>query len=128
MMFVSLSLSPPLSLPLSLSLSLPSLPLPLFLSLFPFSLLPLSPSLVREVVSAVNEAISSGSRTSLLRALQMEGGKFKDVKPENMQWYMDFLSKAVSDKAESEVRVGEGSEGCFYLVLQFSTFILWQEH
>ena len=79
---------------------------------------------MREVVSAVNEAISSGSRTSLLRALQMEGGKFKDVKPENMQWYMDFLSKAVSDKAESEVRVGKGSEGCFYLVLQFSTFIL----
>ena len=88
---------------------------------FSLSPLPLSPSLVREVVSAVNEAISSGSRTSLLRALQMEGGKFKDVKPENMQWYMDFLSKAVSDKAESEVRVDKGSEGCFYLVLQFST-------
>ena len=92
--------------------------LPTSLSLPPS--LPLSPSLVREVVSAVNEAISSGSRTSLLRALQMEGGKFKDVKPENMQWYMDFLSKAVSDKAESEVCVGKGSEGCFYLVLQFS--------
>ena len=51
----------------------------------------------------MNEAISSGSRTSLLRALQMEGGKFKDLKPENMQWYMDILSKAMSDKAESEV-------------------------
>ena len=57
----------------------------------------------------MNEAISSGSRTSLLRALQMEGGKFKDVKPENMQWYMDFLAKAMSDKAESEVRVGSGT-------------------
>ena len=52
----------------------------------------------------MNDAISSGSRTTLLRALQMEGGKFKDVKPENMQWYMDILAKAMSDKAESEVR------------------------
>ena len=59
---------------------------------------------VREVVGSVNEAISSGSRTSLLRALQLDGGRFKNVKPENMQWYMDILSKAVTDKAESGVK------------------------
>ena len=54
----------------------------------------------------MNEAISSGSKTSLLQALQLEGGKFQNVKPENMQWYMDILSKAMSDKAESEVVMG----------------------
>ena len=73
----------------------------------------------------MNDAISSGSRTTLLRALQMEGGKFKDVKPENMQWYMDILAKAMSDKAESEVGKIVVT---LLLLLHFSTFILWHKH
>lgn len=58
---------------------------------------------VREAVSDVNAAIVSGSLTSLLRALQSEYARFNNIQPENIQWYMDVLSKANKDKAESEV-------------------------
>ena len=58
---------------------------------------------MREAVEDVNSAIGSGSLTSLLRALQSEYARFSNIKPENIQWYKDVLSKAIKDKAESEV-------------------------
>ncbi len=59
---------------------------------------------VREATSAVNRAIESTSKTELLRSLQSEEARFSDVRPENMQWYMEILSKAINDKAEHEVQ------------------------
>lgn len=55
---------------------------------------------------AVNVAIHSGAKTALLRSLQSEDTRFTDVEPQNIQWYANVLSKAISDKAESEVRMG----------------------
>ena len=71
------------------------------LSLFsPFlSSLSLLPS-VQEAVANINQAIQSGSLGSLLRSLQTEDARLNNVVPENMQWYMDVLSKAMKDKAE----------------------------
>ena len=51
-------------------------------------------------VGEVNTAIESGSLGSLLRALQSEDANLRDVVPQNMQWYMDVLSRAVKDKEE----------------------------
>ena len=81
---------PPLSSLPPLSLLSPS-------SLPPFLLLPPS---VRTAVSNVNQAIESGSLGALLRALETEDVRLNNVVPENMQWYMDVLSKAMKDKAE----------------------------
>lgn len=61
---------------------------------------------MREAVSDVNKAIESTSKTELLRALQSEDARFTDLRPENTQWYMDILSKAIKDKAEHEVSSG----------------------
>ena len=64
---------------------------------------------VNAAVSDVNAAIGSGGLTGLLRALQAGDAHLSDVVPENLQWYMDMLSKAVEDKAE--VRRRRGREG-----------------
>ncbi|XP_064390864.1 ras GTPase-activating-like protein IQGAP1 isoform X3 [Halichondria panicea] len=61
---------------------------------------------LREATSAVNRAIESTSKTELLRSLQSEEARFSDVRPENMQWYMEILSKAINDKAEHEESEG----------------------
>ena len=58
---------------------------------------------VRSAVQSVNSAIQSGNRTSLLRSLQSEDAHFTDILPQNLQWYLDILSKAARDKAETEV-------------------------
>jgi len=63
---------------------------------------------MRTAVSNVNQAIESGSLGALLRALQAEDVRLNNVVPENMQWYMDVLSKAVKDKAEAS---GSGELG-----------------
>ncbi len=68
-----------------------------------------SPSLplaVQEAMNAVNRAIESSSKTELLRGLQSEEARFTNLRPENTQWYMNILSKAVKDKAEHEVCCG----------------------
>ncbi len=59
--------------------------------------------LVRDVVRVVNEAIRSGGKTTLLRSLQGEDARFDNIKPTNLQWYSDVLSKAIRDKSEEEV-------------------------
>lgn len=51
-------------------------------------------------MGGVNEAIQSGSLTRLLQALQVGDTRLTGVMPENVQWYMDVLSKAIKDKAE----------------------------
>ena len=68
-------------------------------TLSPLPLLPLSLP-VHKAVGDVNEAIQSGSLTRLLQALQVEDSRLTGVMPENVQWYMDVLSKAIKDKAE----------------------------
>ena len=61
-------------------------------------------TVVRNAVHNVNSSIQSGGKTSMLRALQDEDGRFSDINPQNMQWYLDILAKALRDKAETEVR------------------------
>lgn len=58
---------------------------------------------MRDAVLAVNGAIQSGGKTTLLRSLQSEDARFDNVNPQNTQWYMDILSKAIRDKADAEV-------------------------
>lgn len=55
---------------------------------------------VQEAVSGINEAVESGSLSSLLRTLLAEDAGLSNVNPQNVQWYMDILSKATKDKAE----------------------------
>lgn len=57
---------------------------------------------MQKAVSGVNAAIASGSKTALLRALQAEDARLQNVLPQNMQWYLDILAKAVKDKTEAE--------------------------
>ena len=62
---------------------------------------PLPPPPVNAAIAEVNTAISSGGDLpGLLQALQAGNAHLSDVVPENLQWYMDMLSKAVKDKAE----------------------------
>ena len=58
---------------------------------------------MRNAVAKVNGAIQTGGKTSLLRALQEEDGRFSDIHLENLQWYSNILAKARRDKAEAEV-------------------------
>ena len=51
----------------------------------------------------MNKAILGGNVTELLHSLQCEDARLDAVYPENVQWYMDVLSKAIKDKAEVHV-------------------------
>ena len=57
-------------------------------------------SAVRNAITGVNQAVVSGSLTQLLHSLQCEDTRLRAVHPDNVQWYMDVLSKAIKDKAE----------------------------
>jgi hypothetical protein len=54
----------------------------------------------RNAITGVNQAVVSGSLTQLLHSLQCEDTRLRAVHPDNVQWYMDVLSKAIKDKAE----------------------------
>lgn len=58
---------------------------------------------VHSAISEVNHAIMSGNLTQLLHSLQSEDTRLNAVHPDNVQWYMDVLSKAIKDKAEVHV-------------------------
>lgn len=60
----------------------------------------LSLSIVRHAIGGVNQAIVSGDLQQLLHSLQCEDTRLNAIHPENVQWYMDVLSKAIKDKAE----------------------------
>ena len=62
--------------------------------------LPVPLPAVHSAITGVNQAIVSGGLTQLLQALQCEDARLTGVHPENVQWYMDVLSKAIKDKAE----------------------------
>ena len=62
--------------------------------------LPVPLPAVHGAITGVNQAIVSGGLTQLLHALQCEDARLTGVHPENVQWYMDVLSKAIKDKAE----------------------------
>lgn len=55
---------------------------------------------VRTAIDGVNEAIVNGDPQQLLFSLQSEDTRLNAILPENVQWYMDVLSKAIKDKAE----------------------------
>ena len=57
-------------------------------------------SAVCAAIAGVNQAITSGNASQLLQAMQHEDTRLSGVNPENVQWYMDVLSKAIKDKAE----------------------------
>ena len=70
-------------------------------------------------MAGVNNAIESGSLGSLLRALQSGDARFRNIIPENMQWYMDVLSKAVKDKAEVCVCLCVHVHVCSYMICSY---------
>ena len=57
-------------------------------------------SAVCAAIAGVNQAIASGNASQLLQSMQNEDTRLSGVNPENVQWYMDVLSKAIKDKAE----------------------------
>ena len=63
----------------------------------------LSRPAVHNAITGVNQAIVGGSLTQLLHSLQCEDTRLNAVYPDNVQWYMDVLSKAIKDKAEVQV-------------------------
>ena len=60
----------------------------------------LSLSAVCNAIGEVNQAIVGGDLQQLLYSLQSEDTRLKAINPDNVQWYMDVLSKAIKDKAE----------------------------
>ena len=51
-------------------------------------------------IGEVNQGIVNGDLQQLLLSLQCEDTRLNGILPENVQWYMDVLSKAIKDKAE----------------------------
>ena len=51
----------------------------------------------------MNQAIVSGDLQQLLHSLQCEDTRLNAIHPDNVQWYMDVLSKAIKDKAEVDI-------------------------
>jgi Ras GTPase-activating-like protein IQGAP1 len=54
----------------------------------------------RNAIGEVNQAIVGGDLQQLLHSLQSEDTRLNAINPDNVQWYMDVLSKAINDKAE----------------------------
>ena len=73
-------------------------------------------SAVRSAINGVNQAIVSGSLTQLLHSLQCEDTRLRAVYPDNVQWYMDVLSKAIKDKEEVYIYIH------MYYMCAFSQF------
>jgi hypothetical protein len=53
-----------------------------------------------ECVSTINEAVTKGSMTSLLHALQSSDANLQDVTPQNLRWYLDILSRTKAGNGE----------------------------
>ena len=58
---------------------------------------------MREALVSINAAVEAGDKQALLTALMLEEARLTGVNRDNLQWYMDILTRTQKDNAKVRV-------------------------